>query len=570
MAYGMADNNTTFMSYPAFLSTMNLKDSPEAKTKYEVAKAASQPKATAPKDTTVLTKAPVSTATNTTAAPAKPAEVPEEDRKLTYDEFRKKFSLTDGADAKAKYSEFVKNGGTLRTALSAPGALQTGIPDKAVVVPPEIAKGKLTANPIADIEAAKAKEDADYIAKKQAAGMLPMEKTVSAGSGPAIASTSSTSDFPDYQAYLKMNGLKDTPEEKAKYQSLVLAQPDKSTLSKDKTEAATIPDMGEDKFTTEGTLKRSFWDELARNREALQSMGLNFYDFGSDKATAEQLEKVKAGNPELWKQFIEGNGTLNLQVQKPKEAAQPEVKIDPRFQNNLNQVTEWDKQKPPVKLPTEDVGKVVGEAVKDTGLGKENKKGETEIDWKKVEQIAKDTGMGILAILQGAIGGWLAARQNRMYDVNKENVGAMYFNDQRGIAAEQRRLAQEQELQANEAGLRSKEQEAQTKTRREDAATERAWQLQVLQIQQDVENARTAAERAYQDRVRAETNELKIKEAQKDRDAAIQQATIQGKQAIAQIQARATAETTAATGGVPVDAPGMNIRTGTASPAPKK
>jgi len=538
MAYGPASNNETTMSYPQFLQTMGLKDGTEAKAKYELFKSASKPKAAT--DVVQVASPKPATPAPKPAATAKPIEDPTE-KKLSYDEFRKQFSLADGTEAQAKYSLFVKNGGTLKTALAAPGALNPLAP-KPVTIPAEIANAKI--DPNSDGAKLLAQAKADREAKEGPSFRAGNADTAAlAATVPASVAnaTTSTSDFPDYQSYLKMNGLKDTPEEQAKYKSLVLAQPAKSTLSKDRTEAQTIPDMGEDKFTTEGTLKRSFWDELARNRDALKSMGLDFYDFGSDKATTDQLEKVKAGNPKLWEEFVKNNGKLNLSIQEPKEA---EPEIDPRFQNKLNQVAEWDKQKPPAPLKPAEVAKVAEPALKDAGLTKEGSTAKNpEIDWDKVAKTAGEVGMSILGLLQAAIAGWVAAKQERAFDYESETMLGREGKEKRGIAAEQRRLQQEQELQKSEAATRATETEAATKSRREEQQTERAWQLQVMDIQTRVRQAEQAAEQTYQDKVRAETNQIKIQEAQKERDAAIRIAQIQGKQAIDQIQARASAET---------------------------
>ena len=119
--------------------------------------------------------------------------------------------------------------------------------------------------------------------------------------------------------------------------------------------------------------------------------------------------------------------------------------------------------------------------------------GAEAVDWDKIGQIAKDTGMGVLGVLQSAISGWLAAKQGQQFDPNATVLG-QYAQEKASISDRQREMQDK---------------------------------LAFLDATQKYQSDMAAVERAYQDAVRNETNAVNIKEAQKDRDARMREIQVQ-------------------------------------------
>lgn len=172
---------------------------------------------------------------------------------------------------------------------------------------------------------------------------------------------------------------------------------------------------------------------------------------------------------------------------------------------------------------------MVERAVADTGLGKDKKP--NEIDWNKVGEIAKETGQSVIGVLQAAIAGWVAGKQERALQYQDETILGRRDVQKNQVAAEQRKMANEQEMLG-------KQMEAQAKA----SGEERTWQMQMKELDRDFQSAQQKLEMAYNDKLskaktQEETDRINAEYAQEEK-----MLRLSGKQQSDQIAQRAALE----------------------------
>lgn len=417
------------------------------------------------------------------------------DELMTYQQFLRTFGRKPSPESERLYQEFRKAGGSPEKALTKPGA----------ILPPAQA-GQVVAQAAKDQTI---KKDAEKITSGLPQAANEVDKLKQLEKAKNLSDTEA-----DYTTWLRETGQENNPDSRLAYESIKGVKPIASVTDEK------ILD-NDPRIQLDPTITGASYPEwLAETQGGVDSQ----------KARADYLALQGTGGaaPAAPEKNIQGPPQIAQvapipEITKPvAEGTTAAVEIPPL-------ATQGDGGTPPIKNSSE----VIENVVADTGLG--TKKDPAKIDWDKVGQIAKDTGQSVIGILQSAIAGWLAAKQERGLDFENETILGKKAAEKRTIAGEQRKMQAEQETLNRQLAAQEKV-----------AIGERDWQMKLKVLDQNFQAEQQKIQRDFEEKQKAALTDEQRAEAQRDRDAAMARLQLQGKQAMDQMKAQGKAPAAAA------------------------
>jgi hypothetical protein len=409
------------------------------------------------------------------------------DELMTYQQFLRTFGRKPSPESEKLYQEFRKAGGSPQTALTQPGA----------ILPPEKA-GQVIAQAAKDQTI---KKDAEKITSTLPKSANEVDKFKQLEKAKNLSDTEA-----DYNTWLQTTGQENNPDSRLAYEAIKGTKPIAGVTDE------VIPD-NDPRIQLDTTMSGSSYPEWLKDTQG----GVD-----SQKARSDYVSLLGTGgtpaasSPE---KNIQGPPAIKP-IEPVSEIAPPKavgaadgvpIAATPEQQGAVS---------PEVAKGSSEV---IENVVADTGLG--TKKDPAKIDWNKVGEIAKDTGQSVIGILQSAIAGWLAAKQDRGLDFENETILGKKAAEKRTIAGEQRKMQAEQETLNRQLAAQEKV-----------TAGDRDWQMKLKTLDQNFQAEQQKIQMDFEQKMKQAMTDEQRAEAQKDRDAAMSRLQLQGKQAMDQMK----------------------------------
>jgi len=393
---------------------------------------------------------------------------------MSYNQFRQLYKLPDSDSAKAGYEKF-KSASAPKVTI--PG---TGSQGKPVVIEPSKPVGREAVKPDVEPIVPKAETKPITIPGTGSQGKPVQVQTEMVEPKPRPLQSilqevydKNAPDMPRYKKYLEINALQNTPQEYENWKKIIANTPIEEEKTPDEKVIAETPKAIELPKISEGITQS---EEMPAINQLNGEVPVPSEPKGEAKGDKVGMQKL---NPE--------SNTKGVRSDKGTDSSKYDL-------SNI------DISKPAPPAVSADVTIA---AAQNAGLTKPD--APTEIDWEKIGEIAKGTGIGIIGVLQSAIQGYATGLAGGQYKHSESMLGQLDAQKQMEAQQDSQRqmLGEEREYQKQLAG----EERA---SREKIASDEKSWQMQLRVLDQQFASEQARLERAYQERIKlAQTREEK-------------------------------------------------------------